>query len=111
MSEQLSVFVGLDDGAEGSVAELVGAIRGLDTVADVDVQIEEPERSAAEVLQSVTLTVTAVSGLLASATLLIDQIQALLGRIRGVRSAQVETAEGLRELPLEGAPRNENPAQ
>ena len=111
MSEQLTVFVRLEGDAETQAGELVAAIRGLESVAGVEAQIEEPERSAVEVIQAITLTITSASGAVAAVSVLVDQVSTLLKKFRGVKAAQVETAEGVREVPLGGAPRNENPAQ
>jgi hypothetical protein len=110
LSEQLTLYVTVEGDAESEADELAAAIRGLETVETVDAQREEPVRSGVEVIQEITLTVTALGGAVSATTLLVDQIQSLLGKFR-VKDAQVETELGVRELSVGDAPRNENPAQ
>jgi hypothetical protein len=58
----------------------------------------------------VTLTVTALGGAVTATTALVNQIEQLLAKF-GVKAAHVRTEDGLRELSVDDAPRNENPAQ
>jgi hypothetical protein len=109
MSEQFTLYLKMD-GGEGEADRLAAAIRELESVGDVDAQEEEPVRSGVEIIQEVTLTVTALGGAVGAVNLLVEQIQKLLDKFR-VRSAQVEADGELSELPVGGAPRNENPAQ
>ena len=110
MSQMLTFYVELDTDDEAQAQELAAAVRNLEAVAAVDAHVEEPERGALEIIQSITLTVTALGGAVTATCALVNQVQQLLARF-GVKSAHVETAEGLRELSLGGEPRNENPAQ
>jgi hypothetical protein len=110
MSEQLTLYVKIEGDAADQAAELAAAIRGLESVTDVVAHPEEPVRSGLEIIQEITVTVTALGGAVGAANVLVDQIQGLLAKFR-VKSAQVETETGLRQLPVDGAPRNENPAQ
>lgn len=111
MSEQLILYLQIDGDADVRSEELAAAIRGLESVTEVDAQVEEPVRSGAEILQEITVTVTALGGTVGAVNLLVGEVQKLLAKFR-VRSAQVETeGEGLRELFVGGTPRNENPAQ
>jgi hypothetical protein len=110
VSEQLTLYVKLQGDAEHQAEQLAAAIRELESVGEVVALPEEPVRSGLEVIQEVTVTVTALGGAVGATTVLIGQIQSLLAKFR-VKSAQVETEGALRQLPVGGAPRNENPAQ
>ena len=72
-------------------------------------------RSGLEIIQEFTVVVTALGGAIGATNVLVDQIKKLLPKFRvksaQVKSAQVETEGGLRQLPVGGEPRNENPAQ
>jgi hypothetical protein len=110
MSEQLTLYVKVEGDAEDQADQLAAAIRGLESVTEVAAQAEEPVRSGLEIIQEITVTVTAFGGAVGATNVLVDQIQKLLAKFR-VKSAQVETERELRQLPVGGAPRNENPAQ
>ena len=108
MSEQFTLYLQLD--GEGEAERIAAAIRELESVGAVEAQTEEPVRGGLEIVQEVTLTITAVGGAVSAVNVLVEQVQKLLARFR-VRSAQVETGGELDDLPVGGAPRNENPAQ
>ena len=110
MSEQFTLYLKMDGTDEDTARRLEAAVRELDSVGDVAAEQEEPVRSGVEVIQEITLTVTALGGAVGATNALIDQIRELLGKFR-TKSAQVESGGSLRELPIGGAPRNENPAQ
>jgi hypothetical protein len=110
MSEQLTLYVKVEGDAEGQAEELAAAIRRLESVTEVVAHPEEPVRSGLEIIQEITVTVVALGGAASATNVLVDQIQKLLAKFR-VKSAQLETEGGLRQLPVGGAPRNENPAQ
>ena len=79
--------------------ELSGRLKELPEVANVDVQVEENERGLGPIdITSITLTLTAVSGAVGAATLLINKVQGLIKSIRGVRQALVETPTGPKPL-------------
>jgi hypothetical protein len=110
MSQELTLYVAFPGDADDRTDEVVEAIRGLASVVDVEAHREDAERGALEVVQSVTLTVTAMGGAVAATNVFVEQVQRLLARF-GARSAQVDAGDGLRELSVSEAPRNENPAQ
>jgi hypothetical protein len=110
MSEQLTLYVKIEGNAEAQAEQLAAAIRGLESVTEAVAQAEEPVRSGLEIIQEITVTVTALGGAVGATNVLVDQIKELLDKFR-VKSAQVETKDGLRQLPVGGAPRNEKPAQ
>ena len=110
MTEQLTVFVQLPGDVSVDPERLADEIRALESVTDVVAREEEPTRTGLEVIQEVTLTITALGGAVAATGVLIDQIRAVLAKI-GAKRAQVETADGLSEISVGGAPSSENPAQ
>lgn len=110
MPEQLTLYVQVVGDAADQAEQLAAAIRELESVTDVDARPEEPVRSGLEIIQEVTVTVSALGGAVGAVNLLVDQIQKLLAKFH-VKSAQVETNDGVRELSVGSAPRNENAAQ
>jgi hypothetical protein len=73
--------------------------KGLPGIGSVDVRAEEPERSLAGIdIAAITLTLTALSGMVGSATLLLNKIQELVKSIRGVHRVLVQTKDGPKPL-------------
>jgi hypothetical protein len=115
MAEQLTLYVAIAGDSKQETKqraeELAAAIRGLDSVADAKAMVEGKVRGpAADLLNEITVFVTSAGGLVGATTVLLGQVQELLRKFP-VRSAQMDTPEGRRELPVGGEPRNENPAQ
>src|ERR1044071_9100897 len=99
MSEQITLYLRMDGTDEDAARGLAAAVRELDSVEEVVAQEEEPVRGGVEIIQEITLTVTALGGAVGATNALIDQIRELLGKFR-TKSAQVESGGSLRELPV-----------
>jgi len=82
-----------------STDDLARRVKKLPEVAKVDVRVEESERSFGGIdINSITLTLTAVGGMVGGTSLLINQIRELIKSVRGLRRALVETADGPKPL-------------
>jgi len=94
------VFVDVAPGDGGSPDTIVDEARQLPGVASVEHTVEEPERSGEllEVIQSVTLILTAAGGAAGATALLLDKLKDLVKSARGLRKALIQTPKGLKPI-------------
>ena len=99
----------LDVAADGAdSAELERAFGGLEGVTAVDVELEDSERSTGvEVINSLTIVITASAGTVGASTLLLNRVRALLESVQGLRKAWVRTTAGPR--PIDEAEADQGP--
>jgi hypothetical protein len=97
--ETVTIYLETEGDAEDLAARLRAAAAELPGVAAADVDVEDVERSAAEVLQSVTLTLTAAGGVVGAANLLLGDLTKLIKTVKGVRAAWRDTEDG--PVPIE----------
>lgn len=108
MARDFVVYLQVDGDSEDSAARIAEQVSQLEDVEAVDVRVEEAERGGVELLNEVTLTITALGGAASAATILAASLKKLLAEL-GVRAAWLETDDGMDQLV--GNPRNEKPAQ
>jgi phage baseplate assembly protein gpV len=98
---EIVVFLRVEPG-EGTIAALEESAQSIPLVAQVRLEIEDPERAnAVEVLQEVTLTLTTAGGAIGAATMVLSKLKDLVGEAHGVKDAWVGTKEG--PIPLQEA--------
>lgn len=101
---ELVFYVDVSAAEAANAEEMLRQANGLPGIKNADVRTEEPERSLAGIdIASITLTLTALSGAVASASLLLNKIQDLVKSIRGLRKVLVQTADGPKPLESIGA--------
>jgi hypothetical protein len=104
---EITVYVDVSADEPGVETELQDKTAQLPSVARVDLRREESERSdTVELINSVTLTISAMGGAAGATAVLLDGVRRVVKGVRGVRAAWVETEEGL--VPIDQV---EPPAQ
>ncbi len=95
-TETLVVYLEIERDADAdTVAEQVrAAVAGLPEVGAADVEVEDVERSAADVAQTITVTLTAATGAVGAANVLLLGVTALIRSAKGVRAAWRGTDDG-----------------
>lgn len=109
MPEQLMFYVQVSQDPAEFAERLAAQVAAVPGVLNAEADVEEHERGAIEVLNEVTLTVTAAGGVVAATGALVTQVQELLVKLKA-RRAEVETSDG-EVRQLEVVPMNENPPQ
>lgn len=93
--ETLTVYLELDAGADAAAVadQLRGAVAELPGVESAATDVEDVERSAVEVLESITLVVTAAGGVVGATTKLLGDVTKLIKTVKGIRAAWRETED------------------
>jgi hypothetical protein len=97
--ETLTVYLQPDGDADTIADRLRAAADGLPGVAAVNIVVEDVERSTAQVFESITITLTAVGGVVGTANLLLAGVTELIKNVRGIREAWRDTEDG--PVPIE----------
>lgn len=90
-----------DADADAIAEQFRAAVAALPEVGAADVEVEDVERSAAEVAQSITVTLTAASTAVGAANILLLGVTALIRSAKGIRAAWRGTDDG--PVPIDDA--------
>jgi hypothetical protein len=98
-SETLTVYLQAEGDVNTIADQLRTAAAELPGVDAADVDVEDVERSTVEVLQSITLTLTAAGGVVGATNLLLSDLTKLIKTVKGIRTAWRDTEDG--PVPIE----------
>lgn len=101
--ETLTVFLEASGDANALADRLRAAVTDLEGVDAVDVEVEDDERSNVELLQSITLTLTAAGGAVGATNILLGQVAKLIKTAKGVRAAWRDTEDGPVPIDMDDA--------
>ena len=92
--ETLTVYLEADGDVDTIADQFRAAVAELPGVDAADVAVEDVERSTVEVLQSITLTLTAAGGAAGATNLLLGDLTKLIKTVKGIRAAWRDTEDG-----------------
>lgn len=97
--ETLTVYLQAEGDVHTIADQLRAAVAELPGVDAANVDVEDVERSTVEVLQSITLTLTAAGGVVGATNLLLGELTELIKTVKGIRAAWRDTEDG--PVPIE----------
>jgi hypothetical protein len=100
--ETLTIYLEAD-GDVAAIADQLRAAAELPGVDAADLEVEDVERSTVEVIQSITLTLTAAGGAVGATTLLLGEVTKLIKNVKGIRAAWRDTEDGPVPIDVSGA--------
>jgi hypothetical protein len=100
--EELTVYIEVNGDVNAISDQLRAGAANIPGVSAADVQVEDVERNAAEVLQSITLTITAAGGVVGAGSLLLANLTNLLQNIKEVRAAWRDAGDGVVPIAVSG---------
>ncbi|MDT3439456.1 MULTISPECIES: hypothetical protein [unclassified Pseudofrankia] len=92
--ETLTIYLQAEGDADLIADQLRAAAAELPGAGAASVEIDDVERSTVDVLQSITLTLTAAGGVVGATNLLIGQLTDLIKSVKGIRAAWRDTEDG-----------------
>jgi hypothetical protein len=95
----LTVYLQAVGDLDAIADQLRAAAAELPGVDAANVDVEGVERSTVEVLQSITLTLTAAGGVVGATDILIGDLTKLIKSVKGIRAAWRDTEDG--PVPIE----------
>jgi hypothetical protein len=102
-AETLTVYLQVEGDVEIIADQLRAAAAELPGVDTASVDIEDVERSTVDVLQSITLTLTAAGGVVGATNLLLGDLTKLINTVKGIRAVWRDTKDGPVPIEVNGA--------
>jgi len=106
--ETLTVYLQTEGDASAVADRFRAAAVELPEVETADVEVEDVERSVADVFETITVTLTAAGGVVGAGNLLLGSVTDLIKTINGIRAAWRDAEDG--PVPIDVADANANPA-
>jgi cell division protein FtsX len=106
-TETLTIYLQVEGDSDDIVDRIRQDASEIPGVDQVDLEVEDVERSTVEILQQITLTLSMAGGAVGAASLLLTQVKALIESTKGVRAAWRDTDEGPEPLQTEEVPQGE----
>jgi hypothetical protein len=97
--ETLTVYLQTEGDIDTIADQLRAAAAELSGVDAANVEVEDVERSTVDVLQSITLTLTAAGGVVGATNLLLGDLTKLIKTVKGISAAWRDTEDG--PVPIE----------